>query len=295
MEMKAVQNDSKEKRLEYYFKMLELPYGQRPHSYVLLEQLGLTEEEAGEYQRQKDSEVSMKPGKKRDLAVKEVVRPLLKAAGFKGRGLGWWKELDDSWLLIHMDSSHFNSASSGANFSFRFSASRKDEVRDTVERQWIYNQLCSLTQSNFLPYCGYLSPYISGSSYKIDGYRNYLPKDEPLESIETQMREDFQDYILPQLEPVRTKADWDGLRARLLARYEEKEIRLLVYYHLARDLACSENNRHRLMELQKEQRLTAEDITGHFDWLKIIEKHSAFPSQDTRPYILETLSRAAES
>lgn len=295
MENEEILSCSKEKRLEYYFKILKQPDSQRPHADTLLEQLGLTEQDSLEYQRQKENEVSMKPGKKRDLAVREVVRPLLKAAGFKGRGLNWWKELEDSWLLVHMQSSRFNGASTGSNFSFNFSVTKKDELRGEIDQQWMYNQLDSLSQSLFLPYCGYLSPYILGYDYKIDGYQDYLPTDEPVESIMAQMREDFQEYVLPQLETVKNKADWDELRTRLLARYQEKEIRLLIYYSMARSYACSESNRHHLIRMQKEQQLSAEEITGHFDWLRIIEENSPFPNRDTRPYILETLSKAAEA
>lgn len=39
----------------------------------------------------------------------------------------------------------------------------------------------------------------------IDGYRNYLPLDMPVENIMKQVRIDFEDYVLPEINRIHKK------------------------------------------------------------------------------------------
>lgn len=292
MDLNSIKARSKEERLDCYFKLLELPDNQQPPS--AKEALGLTENDVYEYQARKEKEVSMKPTQKRDLAVRQVVRPLLKAAGFKGIRTDWWKELEDCWLFIHLKNSRFNSCVTGVNFSFQISVTKKEELRGELTEQWISNQGSDLDQFSFLPYCGYFAPYRSGNMYKLDGYRNYLPQDEPVDAILAQLREDFEEYILPRLSSLRTAEDWAALQAEAREREQEKEVRLLRYYHIACLLSCAVSNRPRLIAFQKEQELSPEDIVSHFDWLETIAQHSSHPAGRAKAYILETLGLPAE-
>lgn len=279
-----IKSQSKEKRLEYYFKCLSM------NQWINRESLNLTGADVRNYQRMKEQEVSMKPGEKRKLVVKNVVKKLLKNDGFKNKGNEWWKELEDCWLLIYMKTSRFNSPSTGSNFGFEISVSGKDEIADKIENQWIYNQLCSLNSFVFLPYCGFLAPNRSGITYKIDGYRNFLPLDTPIEEILAQIQTDFQDCILPELDKVKKKADWEILYKEKCARYDEKEIRLLRYYSSAHVMSCSEENIPGLIRMQKELALTTEDILSHFDWLSIIAQNSQHTYLNAKPFIMKSLN-----
>ena len=135
----------------------------------------MTDTELRNYQKQKEAEVSMPPGKKRDLVIKTVVKPLLKAAGFKTKGSNWWKELEDGWLFVHMHSSMYNGSVTGCRFRFHFSVSGKDELHEKLEEQWIYNQGQDLLQADFLPYAGLLSPFHDGSMYQILALKSRKP------------------------------------------------------------------------------------------------------------------------
>lgn len=46
----------------------------------------------------KEKKISMKPNEKRDMVVKEILKPMFKNAGFKCKGMNWWKELEDGYL-----------------------------------------------------------------------------------------------------------------------------------------------------------------------------------------------------
>lgn len=157
----------------------------------------------------------MKAVEKRDVLVKEVIKPLLKSAGFKSKRLSWWKELEDGYIFIYMKNSQFNSQMTGCNFSFHFSASHKDDIRDKIENQWIYNQAESIGENAFLPHLGLLSPNRSGFGYTIDGYQNYQPKDTPVEEIIAQIKNDFEVYIMPRVTQIQTVAEFKEMKEML--------------------------------------------------------------------------------
>lgn len=279
-DLNILREQSKDLRLEYYFKAVVKPDG--PSSEELREILDITEEEGCEYQARKEKEVSMKPVKKRDLVVREVVKPLLKSAGFKNRRQDWFKELEDSWMLIHMQNSQWNSSLTGACFGFYISVTKKSDIRTEMTEQWIYNQGKDLSQFDFLPYGGMLSHNCSGNMYKIDGYRNYLPTDEPIENILTQIRQDFKEYVVPALMDVHNIEEWKLLYQTKKKRYEQKENNILNFFKMAIMMQSVAEWSH----WQEECGLTQEDILVHLDWVDRMEQYSAFPDGDMRSKIV---------
>lgn len=288
--MECIKGKSKKERLEYYFNCFSLP----KHQWIDREALGLSEADTREFQSQKEKEVSMKPTKKRDIVIKEVVSPLMKKSGFKKSGNEWWKELEDSYLFVYLKNSRFNSMPTGATFSFQISVSGKDEIRDKISNQWMYNQMSDMSQSVFLPYCGYLSPNMSALGYQIDGYRCYLPMDVPLEQICEQIRRDFTEFLLPELSKLQRKEDWEKLYEEKKNRWEELEVRLLRYYSIAHDLSCSTSNLPHLIRAQKNLVLTEEEILSHMEWLPMIAEYSSHPYLDAEPLIRMSLKLPSE-
>lgn len=279
-ELEEIKKEPKEQRLAWYFDMLKLPSGQRLGSQWVEDALGITDLDTREYQVQKEKEVSMPASEKRKRIVREIVKPLLKEAGFRTKGQDWWRELEDGWLLVHMKSSQFNGPSTGCNFQFDFSASTYEEIQGDITKQWIYHQMCDLSHCDFLPYAGMLSPYYGARDYHIDGYENYLPKDEPLERIMAQVQSDFEDFILPQLQKVHSVADWRKLYEEKQTLRQGREIMLLGFYHSV-CMGASMGSKTSLMEwYQKEHGLTPEEVLSHLDWLETICKYSSWPNED---------------
>ena len=279
-EIEKLKKAPKEPRLEYFFRCHE--------GEMNAQELELTEEDVRDYQLRKEAEISMKPTEKRDILVKQMLKPLLKHRGFQSSGYSWWKELEDGWLFIYMKNSRWNGVATGAAFEFQISVSGKDNIRDKLSDQWMYNRVC-LSQDDFLPYRGMLDPRKDTMGYKIDGYRNYLPQDEPLEEIIEQVRGDFEGHILPALEQLRTKADWEVLYRERRDAGDTAENRLLRYYSVAHMLSCSESNIPVLIQNQHDFALTPEEIMSHFDWLEIIRQNSSLPCLDTKAFILRSL------
>lgn len=275
----------KEKRALQYLKLASTPEHLPFDTSGIMRDMGLTEEDILAFQKKKESECSLKPVEKRNILVKQVIKPLLKEHGFTTAGLDWHREAGDSFLIIHMLNSQFNSMLTGACFRFHISASRKNERKESLSRQWIYNQGCECNQFDFLPYCGMLSPYFSWGMYKIDGYKNFLPSDTPVEQICRQIGEDFGQYILPALSTVGSFDDFLALRAQMLKRREDQAVRLLRYYYAAQ----SGKNREALSSLQKELGLSSQDIVSHIDWLDRCRENSSFTKVDVKEFVLKAV------
>lgn len=245
----------------------------------------MTEAELRNYQTQKEKEVSMPPGKKRDLVLRTVVKPLLKEAGFRTKRTDWWKELSDGWLFVHLHNSMNNCSVTGCAFRFHFSASKAGELKDELSKQWIYNQGNDLLQRDFLPYAGLLSPFHRADMYQIDGYQNYLPKDEPVELILEQVRSDFGKHILPSLAKIGSVTDWEALQAERKALLWSRENSLLRYYHTA----CMGISPALVRDSQRRLGLTDEEVLSRPDWLEQIRKGSSWPDADVKAAIQESL------
>lgn len=290
LQMLSMQDEymTKEERVVKYLE-LAAKYSRYDTSHFQ-EELGVSDDDVREIQEKREKELSLKPVEKRNEVVKKVIKPLLKKHGFSVSGIDWRRSLeDDSYLMIHMLNSRFNGTAAGASFRFHISASKKEEIRGRLSNQWIYNQGQDLLHVDFLPYMGMLSPYCSGGEYKIDGYKNYLPVDTPLEEIFSQIEEDFGTYILPELDKVHCYDDFSKLWEEKRKRQDEKEIRILRYYHMAQWCARELTGRglQELTEYRKKQGLNKEEILEHMDWLDVCAKNSDFPALDAREFALK--------
>ena len=251
------------------------------------EELGISDEDIREIQKKREAEISLKPTEKRNLVVKQSIKPLLKSYGYSVSGVDWRRELEDAYLIIHMINSQFNSIVTGANFRFHISAAKKEEIKGKLSDEWMYHQGEELNQFDFLPYCGMLSPYYSGGMYQIDGYKNFLPSDTPVEKICRQIEEDFGSCILPELAEVSCYHDFQLLRERKRKARGAKEIFLLRYYYMAQRWAADFTGQgmEHLKRAAEEMKLSREDILSHMEWLEICRENSDFPGFDAREFV----------
>lgn len=276
-----------EEKVLRYLDFASMPENLPYNTSYFMQELGISEEDVRRCQKQKEKELTLKPVEKRNLAVKQVLKPLLKKYGFSTAGSDWRRDIGDAYLIIHMMNSRFNSIPTGVSFRFHISASRKDKMKDKLSDQWIYNQACDLDHCDFLPFCGMLSPYYSGGMYQIDGYKNYLPSDTPVEAICEQLKEDWGNYILPELDAVESYEDFLELREQKKNRSQEKEVRLLRFYYAAQQCAleATGNGYNMLIGLKNLLHLTAEEILSHLEWLDVCRENSSFPKVDARELV----------
>lgn len=286
---------TKDERVAYYLDLSSSPEMLSSDTKSnMMEELDITYDDIEDYRRKIESRLSLKPNEKRNVVMKQVIKPLLKKYGFSVSGSDWHREMDDFYIIIHMTNSQYNSISGGACFGFQISAVKKEELKGELSKQWLYTQLTALNQFSFLPYLGMLSPYYFGTMYKIDGYQNYLPSDTPIEDICRQIEEDFGTYILPELSAIESYEDFLTLRLQKLKRNEEKEIRLLRYYYEAQRsvLEHSGSGYRLLVSLYKELNLSPEDIASHLEWLDIIRNNFPFNKVDAKETALKAAAEA---
>ncbi|MDE6531153.1 MAG: DUF4304 domain-containing protein [Lachnospiraceae bacterium] len=287
-----------EERVIRYFDLASMPQNIPYSTSGLMRELNITEDDIFKYKMKLFEELSLKPVEKRDILIKTTIKPLLKKYGFSTSGSDWRRETDDAYIFIHLQNSQFNAFSGGARFCFHISSSKKDEIVEKLSNQWVYNQaICDLDPFYFLPYCGMLSAYYSAGWHQIDGYKNYLPKDTPIEDICSQIGEDFDKYVLPELSAVQSYEDFLNLRTQKLKRYEEKEIRLLKYYHAAQTsiTAYGKSVFPTLVDLRKKLELTVDDVTSHLEWLDICRENSSFTKCDAKELAIKAAKEENES
>lgn len=282
---------TKEERVLRYLDLASMPENLGVNTDDLMQELGISDDDIDEYRAERESGLSLRPVEKRDIVVKQVIKPLLKKYGFSTAGLDWHRGIDDFYIIIHMQNSQFNSIFTGVSFRFHIFARKKDEITEKLSNEWVYGSAHMLNQFDFLPYCGMLSPYYDGRGmYKIDGYKNYLPSDTPVENICRQISEDFGDYILPELDAVKAYEDFLELYIQKKKRYEEKDMRLLRYYHAAQTSALNLTGDHRsLVELGKELQLSAEDVATHLEWLDICRETIHFTKVDAKELAIKCI------
>lgn len=284
---------TKEERVVRYLELASMPENLLYDTSHIMKELDVTLEDVAWLQAKRESELSMKPVEKRDIVVKQVIKPLLKKYGFSSSGIDWHREIDDSYIIIHMMNSKFNSTLTGVRFRFHISISKKEEIKEKLSNQWMYNYESELRHYDFLPYCGLLSPYNASDMYEIDGYKNYLPTDTPVEDICRQLEEDFGKYILPELYAINSYEDFFDMRTQKKKQYQKKEVRLLQFYYMAQALAVSLNEigyRYSMLaERKKDLNLSKEDIMSHLEWLDVCRKNSDRPKVDAKEFVLQFL------
>lgn len=289
---------TKDERVAYYLDLASSPKMLSPDTSAtkMMKELNVTDDDIEDYRHKIESRLSLKPTEKRNVVIKQVIKPLLKKYGFSVSGSDWHREMDDFYIIIHMTNSQYNSISWGACFGFQISAVKKEELKGELSKQWLYSQMTALNQFSFLPYLGMLSPYYAGTMYKIDGYQNYLPSDTPIENICRQIEEDFGTYILPELCAIESYEDFLTLRLQKLKRNEEKEIRLLRYYYEAQRsiLEHSGSGYRLLVSFYRELNLSPEDIASHLEWLDIIRNNFPFNKVDAKENALKAVAEAEQ-
>lgn len=205
---------------------------------------------------------------KRKQIVRQVIKPLLKEAGFRTKGNRWKRELEDGWLLIHLINGSYGSDFE-CEFELRFGAYTREKIGNTdPDRFWIHGK--DLLQRDFLPYRGEFTPFTDPQRYYI---RNYFDRvnggyiDTPVESYIDQVREDFETYILPRLAQIKRVADWNALWQENWDkthndRKQIQELERIMYYTRANHRFPAEE----LREQQERAGLSGEDILSGLDW-----------------------------
>lgn len=205
---------------------------------------------------------------KRKQIVRQVIKPLLKEAGFRTKGNRWKRELEDGWLLTHLINGSYGSDFE-CEFELRFGAYTMEEIgKNDPDKFWVGKK--SLTQGEFLPYRAAFTPFSDHQRFHIQNvhdnkYGGFI--DIPAENYMDQLQKDLETYVLPQLAQIKRVTDWDTLwqkngdRTRNDKEYRQTQ-ELMMYYVWANSGFPPE----RLREQQERSGLSSQEILARLDW-----------------------------
>ncbi len=225
---------------------------------------------------------------KKDYLLKEVIKPQLKSAGYQMAGQNYYSVRDDCCLAIRIHSSRFNSAATGFCFWFQIKAFSKDASKETLKGEFLGEVF---TERELLPDCGYFHPYRSPLGYQIDGYKNGSPQDMDLEDIKKRISDDLCQYILPQLEAIKTFDDWERQKEEGTKKFNTQRVKLLRYFSGAQMEYLDFDARSfcSLMLSRKAIEISAEEIKENKLLYEQVKAFSDSPAEDKWKIIIAAL------
>ena len=172
------------------------------------------------------------PKQQKDLVIKEVVKNHLKNAGYKSTGQTFYSVRNDICLAVHIHNSLHNNPATGYNFWLRINAFPADAKKSDLKME-----IEDITEVCFLPKCGLLHPYHDSLGYNIGGYRDYVPKVQKYEEIRDYINNDFEQYIIPGLQKIQCRKDYDNCKKEYKQCRNLPEISMLNFFTVVQMLA----------------------------------------------------------
>ncbi len=230
---------------------------------------------------------------KKDYLLKEVIKPQFKNAGYQVAGINFYSMRDDCCLAVRIHSSQFNSASNGFGFWFKITTFPKDVSKEILKGEFLGEVF---TERELLPDCGYLHPYRDTRGYLFAPYKNGSPQDMDLEDIRKHINDDLCQYILPQLEAIKTFDDWERQKEEGTKKLHSQRVKLLSYFSSAQMqyLDYDERSFHSLAEWRKMFELSAGEIKENKLLYKQIKASSQNPAEDKWKIIMAALEAEGE-
>jgi len=229
---------------------------------------------------------------KKDIVLREVVKPELKLAGYRSTKLGFISMRDDCRLIIYLYSDRFNSVATGFIFGLEIEAVKGNQPvehprhRDFRER---------IHEDILLPDCGFLHPYRYPLGYKIDGYKDYKPQDMDVEDIKNRIGDDLRRYILPELAEIKCYEDWERKRQEWDERANSKRVCLLRFFNHAHNYNQIQSNAPHLLDIRQKNRISVQEIKENYPLYQQIKELSALPNKDNWAFILAALAAEENS
>ncbi len=226
----------------------------------------------------------------RDVVVKELIKPMLKEHGFTVGGNTWCRKLSDGEkLVIHMDGNRFNNILSGVSFGFRISL---HDGRNGAKPKYGIGEM-KIDSNYFLPYFGMCSPLYDVEGYNIGGFRDGMPVDMPVEEIKKYIRDDFEQYILPELLKVDSREDYKEMYGRFCQekRSKDLDVRIACFINSVQYSFISyraDGKVHEdLIESKKNLKITKEEILSNLDLADKMRCNLNETSIDAKPILMQ--------
>ena len=232
--------------------------------------------------------LNMTEKEKRNKIVKEVIKPLIKSAGYKCSGTTFYRECHECYVIIYLQSSQFNNEESGFSFWFNIGVLDKKEVVDINDVKRSYGGNSPTREDTFLPDNGLLNPYRS-NGYSIGGMKNGQRIVTDYDDAATRISNDISQYILSRLDLVQNLEDWDRLMEDLYELNNNKRNHLLSFFYGASMLACSLSNKKFLVGFIDDGRITKQEVLENMDLLQEVLKYTSNNGDDVEAFVMYVL------
>ena len=223
------------------------------------------------------------PAQQKQLIIKEVVKKYLKEAGFKSVGQTFYSVRNDICLAVNIFSSQFNSFFTGYTFCLRINAfpadTKKNDLKVVIE---------DFTESGFLPKFGFLHPYHDVLGYTIGGYRDYEPKVQKYEDIRDYIDNDFRQYIMPGLQKIQCRDDYNKCKEEIDRFVNSPEICIIRFFS---SIHMNANIRPKvdIADFFDRWHITAEDVKASRAVYEQVREWSDLPNIDRWDDLMEVL------
>ena len=188
-----------------------------------------------------------------------------------------------------MEGYRFSFAASGAIFQLIISLF---ESKEKLKPQHGIGEL-SIDSRYFLPYYGMKSPLYNVLGYRIDGYRDYLPIDIPIDEVKEYFRTDLEKYILPELLKIESREDYEKMYAKYGSekRWNDLDIRIAWFIQRVRSTFTSYRadgkDYEDLVNYKKELKLTGKEILDNLDLADAMRCNQDFTKVDAKPLLIK--------
>ncbi|BCN30874.1 hypothetical protein [Anaeromicropila herbilytica] len=225
---------------------------------------------------------------KRDIVVKDVIKPLMKQAGYRCYRNTWYSKRIDCYVIMHLQNSMRNMDETGFCFWFNIDVISVDEI-DNIDdvKKWT-SSLSMVYERVFLTNDGLMHECHDSRGYIIDKCRDNLPVDTDIEDFSVYIRDDFNNYILPKLKLINTSNDWLKMKENMRNNTGKKN-RLILYFTIANKLAIADSNAPFLQESQQDLKLSSDDIKDNLLMLKEIQRNAENIFEYAEEFILNSL------
>jgi len=231
---------------------------------------------------------------KKDIVLREVVKPELKRAGYRTKGNNYISMQNGCCIAICISSSRFNSNSMGFAFGFDIFFLQGDYSEERL-KNWNDSSRDAIREFLLLPDCGFLHPYHKPLGYTIDGYKDYKPQDMDVEDIKNRIGDDLRRYILPELAEIKCYEDWERRRQEWDERANSKRVCLLRFFNHAHNYNQIQSNAPHLLDIRQKNRITAQEIKENYPLYQQIRELSALPNKNNWAFILAALTAEGTS
>lgn len=230
----------------------------------------------------------MKEQEKKNRIIKEVIKPLLKNAGYKVCGNTCISEREECYVCIYIQNSKYNLEPVGYTFWLNIGIEEKSQMtEEAIIKQHGAGEF--INEAMFLPNHGLIHPYHNACGYTIGGTQNKKLIETDYDACKRRIINDFETCILKELKEIQSIKDWKDLNQRLFEKQYTKRNAVISFFSRIPLLACSEANIGKTVQEIQEGNLTKNEILEYTDLFNEVIKYADDYGTDARGFLMKVL------